>query len=98
MLAENSNYCLKNETEYQEQDPEELSETQTGLSNLQVQGRGARHGRAVNSQGQFLRSQKIRKKLSPRTISHKAYLIPVLVELKQNTGRWNKKGLDLDNL
>lgn len=32
MLAENSNYCLKNETEYQEQDPEELAETQTGLT------------------------------------------------------------------
>ena len=35
MLAENSNYCLKNETEYQEQDPEELAETQTGLSIIQ---------------------------------------------------------------
>lgn len=35
MLAENSNYYLKNETKYQERDPEELSETQTGLSTIQ---------------------------------------------------------------
>lgn len=55
MLAENSNYCLKNETEYQ--DPEEFAETQKGLSITQsassVQGRCARHGRGVNNQGHF---------------------------------------------
>lgn len=46
----------------------------------------------------FLRSQKIWKKLSPRTISDKAYLNQHLLEHTQNTGRWSKKGLDLDNL
>lgn len=35
MLAENSNYCLKNEAEYQEQGPEELAETQTDISIIQ---------------------------------------------------------------
>lgn len=43
MLAENSNYCLKNETEYQEQDPEELAETnRSEQSASSVQGRCAK--------------------------------------------------------
>lgn len=62
MLAENSNYCLKNETEYQEQDPEELSETQTGLSNLQAQYREGVQGlESCKQPGQFSEKSKNRK-------------------------------------
>jgi len=35
VLAENSNYCLKNEPEFREQGPEELAEAQTGVSIIQ---------------------------------------------------------------
>lgn len=50
MLAENSNYCLINETEYSEQDPEDLAETQTGLKHHPA---CVWDVRAVNSHGQF---------------------------------------------
>lgn len=87
MLAENSNYCLKNEPEFREQGPEELAEAQTGVNITQpantAQDGVYEAGRAASSQGQDFGELKEAEKFSPRTISDKGYLNRQLLEHTQ---------------